>query len=161
MLLDFPDVVQELVKQWLLRPGDGLLITGKAGVGKTHLLIACARTAIQLSRPSRVDFFQKFYMDLRDTYRRNESEEMAYASRDNTPFLFIDDLGVGALSDMERRCTLELLDRRLHKMRPTCLTSNWCLAEIAEKFDERIASRLQSFQQIEITGPDRRGLAAS
>jgi len=75
-------------------------------------------------------------------------------------YLILDDLGAGSLSDCERRYTLELLDTRLNKMRPTVVTSNWSLQEIAERMDDRIASRLAGFAALELAGNDRRIKAA-
>ena len=62
-------------------------------------------------------------------------------------FLVLDDLGAGSLSDCERRYTLELIDTRLNKLRPTIVTSNWNLQEIAERMDDRIASRLADLRR--------------
>lgn len=68
----------------------------------------------------------------------------------------MDDLGAGSLSDHERRCTLELLDRRLDAMRPTVVTTNWTIEQIGERMDERIASRLGGFVVMAFTGGDQR-----
>lgn len=51
---------------------------------------------------------------------------------------------------------LEVLDRRLSQCKPTVVTTNWSLAEIAEQVDDRVASRLASFTCIELAGLDRR-----
>ena len=71
-------------------------------------------------------------------------------------FLVFDDLGAGSLSDCERRYTLELLDTRQNKLRPTVVTSNWDLQEIAERMDDRVASRLAGFAALELSGKDKR-----
>ena len=72
------------------------------------------------------------------------------------PLLVLDDLGAGSLSDHERRCTLELLERRLNAMRPTVVTTNWTIEQIGKLMDERIASRLSAFAVISFIGKDLR-----
>jgi DNA replication protein DnaC len=71
-------------------------------------------------------------------------------------FLVLDDVGAGSLSDHERRSTLHLLDRRINHLRPTIITSNLTVDEIGRAMDERIASRLNSFTAVALTGRDRR-----
>ena len=60
------------------------------------------------------------------------------------------------MSDAERRFTLEILDRRANRLKPTVITSNWSLQEIGEKMDDRIISRLSGFTRLELSGNDRR-----
>jgi DNA replication protein DnaC len=75
-----------------------------------------------------------------------------------TALLVLDDLGAGSLSDHERRCTLELLDKRLDAMRPTVVTTNWTIEQIGKRMDERIASRLSGFVVMAFTGKDLRAI---
>lgn len=88
--------------------------------------------------------------------KRDDSEESLIAQYVNVRWLVLDDLGAGALTDFERRYALDLLNRRGNAKRRTILTTNLQLQEIAEKLDERIASRLSGFDQIEAQGNDRR-----
>lgn len=155
-LLDFSGPTREFIVDWISKPGDGLLITGPVGSGKTHLAAACCRTLILIHQEA---FFQRcadLYKLIRETYRTNMSEESVIEASDNRRFVFLDDLGSGSLSDHERRVTLEILDRRLNRILPTCVTTNWSLEEISERMDDRISSRLQSFTQLKLDGRDRR-----
>ena len=86
----------------------------------------------------------------------NLSEESVLEPLEQVRFLILDDLGAGSLSDHERRFTHDLLDRRINRNRRTVVTSNWTLEQIAERMDDRIASRLGSFTQLELRGRDRR-----
>lgn len=155
-LLDFSQSWRDAAMAWLERPADGLLITGKAGVGKTRFAAAMVRTLILIHQDVCFERCADFYSRLREAIRMKLPEEAAFADFCKSRFMFLDDLGAGSLSDHERRSTLELLDRRLNKELPTCVTTNWTIEEIAEKIDERIASRLQSFTQLALDGPDRR-----
>lgn len=72
------------------------------------------------------------------------------------PFLVLDDLGSGSLSDHERRNSLEILDQRLNHRLPTVVTTNLELEAIARLMDDRIASRLAAFTHVQLSGVDRR-----
>lgn len=148
--------MRRAVEKWLASPGDGLFITGPVGTGKTHLAAAIVRC--RLERGRRAVFYRtaEFFAAIRESYDRNTGERAVVDPLLTTPFLVLDDLGAGSLSDHERRFTLELLDRRGNAFLPTVCTSNWTLAEISQRMDDRIASRLAAFSSIELRGRDRR-----
>jgi len=155
-LKDFEDRVLEFCLVWVSRPGDGLCILGPLGTGKTHLAASIFRYVTSLGANAEFKRCAALFSALREAYRINASEETVLEPLERADFLFLDDLGAGSLSDHERRFTLEVLDRRLNANRATVVTSNWNLTEISERMDDRIASRLSSFQQLELSGADRR-----
>jgi DNA replication protein DnaC len=154
--LEFPQGVQNAAMAWLANPRDGLLITGAVGTGKTHLAAALVRTLLLINQEALFRRCADLYLALRESYRLDVGEESVLAEYMRHRFLFLDDLGAGSLSDHERRITLEVLDRRLNDLLPTCVTANWSTQEIAEKMDERIASRIESFTSLRLDGRDRR-----
>jgi DNA replication protein DnaC len=155
-LLDFPKATQDAMLDWLSNPGDGLLITGLVGTGKTHLLAALTRTLLLAGQEAIFLRCADLYRDLRDCYARNSPEESVLRDYLRHRWLFLDDLGAGSLSDFERRNTLELLDRRFNLRLPSAISTNWSLLEVAEKMDERIASRLSALHPVELSGEDKR-----
>jgi DNA replication protein DnaC len=134
----------------------GLLISGAAGVGKTHLAVAITRVLIE--QKADVFFIEtaRIFSELRERMRRDESEEALLMRYVYVPWLVLDDLGAGSFSDFERRVTLDLLNRRGNEGRKTIVTSNLELKAISEVLDERIASRLSAFEHIGAQGKDRR-----
>lgn len=153
---DFERETQAAVRLWLDSPGDGLLLTGDVGRGKTHLAAAIVRHAILTRRRARFLRAADLYAEIRKCYGENESELTLLESLTDVPLLALDDLGAGSLSDHERRVTLEVLDRRLNARKPAVVTSNWTLDEIAARLDDRVASRLAGMARLELRGDDRR-----
>jgi DNA replication protein DnaC len=155
-LKDFRDDISAFAKQWTTNPGNGLLIVGMPGTGKTHLaaailrFLAEARTQVTFLRSA------QFFCHIRDTYRRDISEETVLQPLTEIKFLLLDDLGGGSLTDHERRFTLELIDRRLNDNLPTVVTTNWNLGRISQTMDDRIASRLSGFLSLKLSGDDWR-----
>lgn len=155
-LTDFSAEVVVQVQSWLLRPSDGLLLTGPAGTGKTHLAAALVRECVERDLSITFRRASALYAAIRESYSTHALEEDVLGPYVEERLLVLDDLGAGGLSDHERRFTLEVLDRRGNELRPTVVTSNWTLAQIGDLLDERIASRLSGFTQIAFAGRDRR-----
>jgi DNA replication protein DnaC len=152
----FSPALQTRVSDWIREPGDGLLLSGAVGTGKTHLAAAIVRSRMELGKAPAFRRAADLYAGLRETYRVNTSEAELMRAYVESPLLVLDDLGAGALTDFERRITLEIFDRRLNNRRPTIVTTNWKLEDIAEKMDDRIASRLASYTNLVVSGKDRR-----
>lgn len=155
---DFSGPAYELVMGWLFNPSDGLFITGPCGTGKTHLAAGIVRQFILKGTGVVFKRSADFHREVREMFRQDSMvcESALMSPIEKSRFLVLDDLGAGSLSDCERRYTLELLDVRLNRMRPTIVTSNWSLQEIADRMDDRIASRLAGFAALELAGNDRR-----
>jgi DNA replication protein DnaC len=148
--------IVNFIGTWLEAPGDGLLLQGSAGTGKTHLAAAIVRARIEAGRRATFQRSADLYAALRETYRGQGSEETIFREYVESSLVVLDDLGAGSLSDYERRATLEVLDRRLIHLRPTVVTTNLSLSELEARLDDRVASRLSSLTRLELTGRDRR-----
>lgn len=155
-IADFPRGWQKAALDWLPNPKDGLLITGKAGTGKTHLACGLMRLLITAKQDAHFVSCADLYSEVAQAYHGEMGEKYLFDRYAGYKFLFLDDLGAGNLSDHERRATLRILDGRLNALKPTCVTMNWSLPQVAERMDERIASRLSSFTALELMGKDWR-----
>ena len=155
-LTDFSERVRECVRRWIENPGDGLLLSGTAGSGKTHLAAALLREFIERGQRCSFRRIADLYQDLRESFRLNRSEAEILSPLLASPRIVLDDLGSGALTNMERYAALQIIDLRLNSQRPTVITTNLDLEEISLKIDDRIASRLGSYMNVRLAVPDRR-----
>lgn len=153
---DFPGDLIAKVMAWLLAATSGLRLSGPVGIGKTHLAAAIVRHFEEQGKAVKFRTFSSVFRNLRECYSMNKSEREVLLELFTAPFLVLDDLGSGGLSDFERRSTLDILDERAMACLPTVVTTNWDLEEIARRMDDRIASRLSSFTVIAIGGRDHR-----
>lgn len=155
-LSDFSQATVQQAVTWLGDRGDGLLLVGPAGTGKTHLAAALTRACMEVGQPVMFRRAAELYQAIRESYDQSFAEGTVLNEYAAVRLLVLDDLGAGALTDFERRYALEVLDKRLNALRPTVVTTNWPLKEIRERMDERIASRLSSFKLLAFTGKDKR-----
>lgn len=133
----------------------GLFLHGPTGVGKTHMAVALCRELLESDHDALLISSSRFYREIRETFNNSErDEESVLRKYCRAPWLLLDDVGAGALSDFERRYLLDLLDRRA--ARRTIVTSNLSVQDLALRFDERIASRLSEFKVLHCAGADRR-----
>ncbi len=157
-LFDFPRGTAQAVRAWITNPTDGLLLTGGTGSGKTHLAAAILRDVVLGGGHIKFRRAADLYQAIRGSFHNQDNSEVSILKDYQGPgILILDDLGAGTLSDFERRYTLEVFDCRLSARKPTIVTTNWSLSEIANKLDDRIASRLSGFILLEFRGTDKRG----
>jgi DNA replication protein DnaC len=156
-LADFKAGIMDVVTAWLRDSrSPGLFLYGPVGTGKTHLAVAICRVLLEAGQDVLLKSATRFYRDIRESFNSDRNEESVVAEYVRVPWLLLDDVGAGALSDFERRYLLDLLDRRAD--RRTMITSNLAVEDFARRLDERIASRLREFTSMACQGADRRAV---
>lgn len=127
---------------------NGLFFFGKAGAGKTHLAVSIARYIIEQKQIA-VKFARvtDLLMDIRQTYNtdeyyRTENELELLRKYSSVPLLILDDLGTEKTTEWARQILYQIVDSRWIDDKPLIITSNLTLRELAERFDDRISSRV-------------------
>lgn len=143
-----------------IKAGRSVFITGCTGSGKTHLtaVLLCRWAADNIIQSKLGDFYQplgwpcfisfpelkleikKSWDEKENFWGKNEGKIIDHYT--STPLLALDDLGAEKISDWSKEVLYLLIDRRYRNYKPTIITSNLSHKEIAERLDERIASRI-------------------
>lgn len=135
-----------------------LLLSGKSGLGKTFLLHAIAHRLVQRDIMPVYTSAYHLLEVARKAYFENSSDKLAEMM--NAPVLLIDDLGT---EPMMQNITIEqlfnLLNERQLNRRHTVISTNLTMAELKERYTERVSSRLMdesSWRRLVFTGSDVR-----
>jgi DNA replication protein DnaC len=148
----------EFCWDWYIKREESIFFTGSFGCGKTHLAVALCRELIKCSELYSVRF--EFSIDLlyqiRKTFSSSEDTDSLINQLANVDYLVIDDLGAEKTTEWSIETMSLIIDRRDREMRPTIITSNLSLGEVAEKISGRIASRMANGKIVKIEMPDYR-----
>lgn len=135
-----------------------VFFSGNIGAGKTHCAVGLLREAM-LRDPREGHFVTStdLFLELRATMSAtSETEHQVMSNYTRNTLLVLDDLGAEKLSEYVRQSWYHVIETRYSEMRPTIVTSNLSLDEVAEAYGDRIASRLGSGFVMNFAGPDHR-----
>lgn len=140
-------------------PNESIFMTGRTGLGKTHLSLSIAKKVIEQNYSvvygSVPDLFRKIE---RAHFDRNseESETEVVNTLKDCDLLMLDDLGAEFDSQFNISCLYEILNSRLNFGRPTIVNTNLTGAELTKRYSDRISSRLYSMKRLPFYGDDIR-----
>lgn len=170
-----------LIKALKEYSGGGLVLSGNTGTGKTHLAVSLMRN---LETMEWIQYCQEninllkagveastrhksnkvfitapeLLLEIRKSFQ-NDSE---YSESDildrysKCGLLVLDDLGSEKTTEYAITTLYILINRRDSQLKNTVITTNLSLAEIEEKLNARIASRLSGWRNMKISMPDYR-----
>ena len=137
-----------------------LLFNGGTGLGKTFLSACIAREVAEkgysVAYESALHLFAKL-----EKHRFHPDEETALATEkiNSCDLLIIDDLGTELTGNFTIAALYALVNDRLLAGKPTIISTNLNIGEIAQRYSPQIASRLQgSYQLLPFVGEDIRVL---
>lgn len=146
----------ERLQEWSSsKDAGGVLLYGGVGVGKTRL--AATATWARLAR-YRVHWVSVavLFANLTAAFSTDERKEALRVLTGVGP-LVLDDLDKIALGENSRSHLFVAIDRRITAGAPLLVTSNLTPRELAERFGEAIASRINGYcGAFELDGPDHR-----
>ena len=139
---------------------ENLMLTGNAGLGKTHAALAVAGAALDKG-------YDVIYISSPDFFSRVETlhfgsdpageKDALLETVTGADLLILDDLGTEFNSSFVISTLYSLLNDRLGRRRPTILTTNITDGTLLEKlYTEKVASRISAFVPYRFLGEDIR-----
>lgn len=141
----------------LRRQGQGLLLYGNVGTGKTFLAVAAANALINKGYPVLVTNFGSMCNIIGGTY---EGKQELYDSLNRFALLVIDDLGAERKTEYMQEIVYNVIDSRYRAGLPMIITTNLTSDELKNPQDvtnKRIYDRvLERCLPVEVQGKNRR-----
>lgn len=133
-------------------------LCGRTGLGKTHLSLAIANVVTQKG-------YNVIYVSAPNMLRRLEKEHFSrYSDETSEDFyldcdlLIIDDLGTEFKTLFSESALYSIINLRLLSGSPVIINSNLSVDELDERYGERLASRIGSYDLVTFRGSDVRQL---
>lgn len=136
----------------------GILFIGACGSGKTHLAAAIGNAVLDKGYSVKFITADKLYKNVRSTYTSFDMTENDILSPlEKCYLLIIDDVGTTAPTKWAKSVLHSLIDSRMNSEKPTILTTNLTMKELAEELDSRTIDRIpEGFVTFTITAPSYR-----
>jgi DNA replication protein DnaC len=129
--------IDELATLRFLHQGQNLLFLGPPGVGKSHLAIALALTAIQAGH-------RVYFLTLHDLVTKSRTARQKNRLEDlqrnliRPDLLLIDEIGYLPLEQADATFLFEVVSKRYEKLKPLILTSNKTYSSWGDIFPDPI-----------------------
>lgn len=136
-----------------------ILMTGNTGLGKTHLSLSIAKTVMEKGYSviynSAMDMFSSIE---REKFSKYNSSSDTLDSILSTDLLIIDDLGVEIDNKFYKSVLYNIINTRYIHTLATIINTNYSIDSLSEKYEQRITSRLLSYESMNFYGRDVRTL---
>ena len=125
--------------------GQGLILMGKVGTGKTHLACALIRAfTVHHRLTAKYTTAQALFMRVRESYSRDDETEAGIVREMVSPkLLVLDEIGVGKGSEHDQAVLTAVLGQRYDECRPTVLCTNLDAASLRAWLGDRITDRMR------------------
>lgn len=133
-----------------------LTLVGGVDRGKSHLAVAVSRRWMERGQLARYGYVVDLLDELKSTFD-NSAEwtfKRMFDAICNVPLLVLDEMGVEKPTAWAVEKLNSIVNHRYLEGLPLMVTTNLTMLELAERVDERIASRLQRFEQGKVLAID-------
>jgi DNA replication protein DnaC len=155
----FEDVPEAIKEAYSNLSDKGIYIHGSVGTGKTHIAYALLKKTRADGRSAMfwntTEMMRDIRRDLdRDSYDKTHTDSFLM---DFKGVLFLDDIGSEKMTDWVAETFYLIINRRYNYILPTVFTSNFSIAELADRIGDRTVSRIvEMCKVIPLNGDDRR-----
>lgn len=132
-----------------------LFFSGGTGLGKTHLALAIFNVLIQNGYSVYYESARKVVKQLQNEHFGKSDSELEEELSKND-LIIIDDLGAEFETPFANAAINEIIDDAVLMGKPLILISNLNRTEFEQRYGERAASRLNSFEIVQFFGTDIR-----
>ncbi|MEG0456843.1 MAG: ATP-binding protein, partial [Oscillospiraceae bacterium] len=124
---------------------NSILFTGGTGLGKTHLSLSIAKSAIDKGYGVIYDSCSNILTKIeREFFGKDSKNDDFTAAIYECDLLIIDDLGVEFSTSFTQSMIYNIINTRLGANLPTIISTNFSIKEIGINYSDRIASRIAS-----------------
>ncbi len=133
-----------------------VFMLGETGLGKTFLSGCIAKEVRKKGFSAAFDSAQSFFREIeKEHFGRSDGDTLGTLM--NADLVIIDDLGSELHSPFNASAAYNVINSRLNLSKPTIISSNLSLEELAKFYDDRIMSRLMGmFRTLRFIGTDIR-----
>ncbi len=122
-----------------------LLFHGNTGLGKTHLSLAIAKQVLEKGYGVIYDSCQNMMTRIeREHFNRPDGQVGCFDTLCQCDLLILDDLGSEFGTSFVTGMLYTLINNRLAAHKPTIISTNLEMEELAERYTDRVASRILS-----------------
>ena len=134
-----------------------IYITGRTGLGKTHISLAIANEVLQKGYSVIYDSAINILRNIEKEHFSSEHSTEYIDSIISADLLIIDDLGTEFETKFYNSAIYNIFNSRLNSGKPTIISTNLDLGGIKQRYDERIVSRIAAvYNCLEFKGEDVR-----
>ena len=132
-----------------------LFMLGKTGLGKTFLSSCIAKELMLSGKNVAFDSVQNFLIKIQNEQFGREPGNTIEVLNE-ADLVILDDLGSEFNSPVFQSALYNIINNRINLEKPIIISTNLSLSELKEKYDDRIISRLMSFEPLRFFGVDIR-----
>lgn len=133
---------REYVLHFSPESSPNLLFMGETGLGKTHLTLSIVSGVIEKGYDVIYGSAFNLLSQVEQEQFSGSGSKESYNAMLSCDLLVIDDLGTEFITPFAQTTIYNLINTRLLSKKPTIINTNLSMAEIENRYTERIASRL-------------------
>lgn len=155
---DAYDIAYEYAENFDCSDGYGIIFTGSAGTGKTHLAAAIAnRVAEKFAARIEFENFSEAIAEIKSAFSDSKNDKHLEKRMCEADLLVIDDLGKETSSPFNDGLLYRVVNYRYKEKLPIVITSNMRMDFLAGTFDYAVMSRLiEICKAVNMQGKDYR-----